>query len=160
MNEKLCPYCYNKITAEENICHTCKKELDIQCPYCKQMIKAYDEVCPHCTTKLKKSFNPKFLIILGVSLSIIWLILQFTIITVLNYNPQILLEKNKHGELLFALPDYVNLVMQTMLISIIPYIIALVKKYKTRISTTGLIINIVISFCFISYFIYLYQSVK
>ncbi len=160
MKEKHCPYCHNTVEENESICHSCNKDLTVQCPYCKQMIKAYDEVCPCCTTKLHKKFNPNILIILGLGLSLIWLALNFILIGFLSTHPAVLIEKDKHGDLILSISDYVSLVLEPMLITIVPYIIALVKKHKTNIAATGLIVNVICSFVFIGYFIHLYNLAK
>ena len=160
MKETYCPYCHNPVEENENTCHSCNKDLTIQCPYCKQMIKAYDEVCPYCTTKLHKPFNPMILIILGAVLSIIWLVINLILITFLNFHPTLLLEKDKHGDLLLPLSDYVNIVLETMVITIVPYIISLVNKYKTKIAAAALILNVICAFALIGYFIHLYNIAK
>jgi len=154
-NYKICPYCKNVVLDTDTVCPKCKNSLVIKCPYCKEEINAYDEVCPHCTSKITRRKEPKFTLILGPVLYVMWLIINALIALGITAYPKMLTEKDKDGALVFGVEAYIPLVLEPLLIITIPYVIAAVKKYKLPIAVTGIIINLISGIAFIAYFIYL-----
>ena len=127
----------------------------ILCPYCMQEIEDTGKVCPFCTTKLEKNDYKTLLIPMGLGLCILWSIANITGFAILNHWPQILTMKDKDGDLIFSLAEYIEIGVQSLIIVFVPYIVALVKKYKIKEAISGLIICIVFAAIFITYFIHL-----
>lgn len=155
MTEKKCTYCGHIIDENEDICPACHKDLNIKCPYCKQEIKVYDDICPYCTTKLQKNNKSKYTLPIGYALSIIWLIINSVELYLIYKYPSILTMKDKHGNYQFGTEEYSDLLLSGLIGTLVPYIIAIVTNYKKQIAIICMIINVIITICFLCYFIYL-----
>ena len=125
----------------------------ILCPYCKQEIDETAKVCPFCTSKILKEDYKKFLFPLGTGLYILWLVANIIGLIAMNHYPQVLTMRDKDKDLILSLPNYVQLCLHPMIIILVPYIIAAVKKYQTGKAIVGIIITVLTSIIFISYFI-------
>ena len=63
--------------------------------------------------------------------------------------------KDKDGDLMFSLVEYIEICIQPIVVALVPYIIAIIKKYKTKEAVTGIGICIILAIIFITYFIHL-----
>ena len=77
---------------------------------------------------------------------------------ILNHYPQILTIKNKDNELIFSLIEYIEICIQPAVIILVPFIIAIVKKYKIKESSICIITIVLTLIIFISYFIHLQKA--
>ena len=127
----------------------------ILCPYCRQEIEDTDKVCPFCTTKLQNNDYKTLLIPMGFGLYILWFIVNIIGFVILNHWPQIMTTKDKDGDLIFSLVEYTQICLQPLVVVFVPYIIALVKKYKVKEATAGISICIIFAVIFVIYFIHL-----
>lgn len=130
----------------------------ILCPYCRKEIDETEKICPFCTTKLTKDDYKKLLFALGAGLYILWFIANIAGFLILNRYPQILTIKNKDNELMFSLIEYVEICIQPAVIILVPFIIAIVKKYKIKESSICIITIVLTLIIFISYFIHLQKA--
>ena len=129
--------------------------MKILCPYCKQEIDDTDKKCPFCTTNLVKSDYKKFLLPLGVGISIIWAVFNVVVLFVLRHFLKFLTLKNEEGFLVFSIAEYITLCIQPLIFAFIPYIIGIINKYKVKACVIGITICVILVIIFISYFIYL-----
>ena len=127
----------------------------ILCPYCRQEIEDTDKVCPFCKTKLQNNDYKTLLIPMGFGLYILWFIANIIGFVILNHWPQIMTTKDKDGDLIFSLVEYTQICLQPLVVVFVPYIIALVKKYKVKEATAGISICIIFAVIFVIYFIHL-----
>lgn len=128
----------------------------ILCPYCRQEIEDTDKVCPFCTTKLASNNYKTLLLPMGLGLSILWAAANLiACIIPAHYFPQLLTMKDKDGDLIFSLVEYIEICIQPIVVALVPYIIAIIKKYKTKEAVTGIGICIILAIIFIIYFIHL-----
>lgn len=158
MTIKRCPYCNTEVDENDTVCKNCKQSLLTQCPYCKQEIKVYDKICPFCTTKLAKPKEPKYLFIIGCIFFGIWFVINLALSIGITHVPQILTERDKDGMLVMDLGKYINLVFRPLVLITIPYIIAIVKKYKTQTAILFIVVNVIAGIAFTGYFAHL-QSI-
>lgn len=128
---------------------------EIICPYCKQSIPEESRVCPCCTSKLKKYDYKKMLLPLGTVMLFLWAISNIMGLILIQHHPQVLTMKDKDGYLAFPLYNYINICVSPYIITIIPFIIAIVQKYKTKLSVICLVTGILMIILFIGYFIHL-----
>ena len=154
---KKCPFCNHTIEDGADICPSCNNSLIITCPYCKQEIKAYDTVCPYCTTSLVKKDGYLFLI--ALILFIVWALANTAGLFLIKLYPQILTLKDKDGDLLLPFAEYINLCLKPIILIIVPYIIAIVRRTRVKFAICGIIINLIFAIIFISCFIKLQQQV-
>ena len=103
---------------------------EIKCPYCKQLISPEAKICPYCTSKLQKKDISMVALIIGIIISIIWIIGNIGALTAFNVYPEILKITDKHGTPVFDELNYLSLCFQGLIYSSIAYIIPLVKKEK------------------------------
>lgn len=50
---EVCPFCGDKVDADENFCNKCGKSLTKKCPGCETTNQAKDQFCRSCGTKLE-----------------------------------------------------------------------------------------------------------
>lgn len=151
--DKKCPYCQNAINETDEICPVCNNELSVECPYCKQTIKAYDEICPHCDSKLKKKEYSKLLVITGFILNSLWILVNCIMIFILISVPQIFKADGIDSfELIIRLGQ---ITLNSFVVVLIPYIIAIVKNYKRSFAICGLVANFILVLIFILSFVVL-----
>ena len=127
----------------------------ILCPYCRQEIEDTDKVCPFCTTKLASNNYKSLLLPMGLGLSILWVAANLIGFIILGHCEQLLTMKDKDGDLMFSLTEYIEICIQPLVVALVPYIIAIIKKYKTKEAVTGIGICIILAIIFITYFIHL-----
>lgn len=128
---------------------------EIICPYCKQPIPEESINCPYCTTKLKKEDLTKYLLPVGTAICVIWALSNIIILALIQHYPQVLTMKDKDGDLIFTIGEYTAICLKPMILVLAPFIIALIKNYKTKNALIGLIVSIILAVLFISYFIHL-----
>ena len=128
-----------------------------QCPYCKQYINDEQEICPYCSSKLKKDKYKYLLLILGLVLSIIWLVINILILYVLKIYPDFLTAKDIDGMYKFLFSDYLALCLPPIAYFSIPYIIAIVQNKQRLWNITGIITNIISVCCVIAHAKYLFD---
>ena len=143
--EKKCPYCNAIINESDNICTVCNKDLNIQCPYCRQTIKVYDEICPQCSSILHEKEYPKALIIAGFLINLLWILGNILGLYFLAKFPQ-LFTIDKSVDLLVNLGEITT---GSLIFVVIPYIIAIIRKYKVKFAIAGLITNFLLAIIFI-----------
>lgn len=128
---------------------------EIICPYCKQSIPEESTSCPFCTTKLKKEDYAKYLLPVGTAIGVLWMISNIVILAIVQHYPQILTMRDKDGDLIFSIYEYTAICLKPMILVLAPFIIAIIKNYKTKNAIIGLIISVLFAILFISYFIHL-----
>lgn len=152
--DKKCPYCQSVVNETVEICSGCNNSLLVECPYCKQIIKAYDEVCPKCSTVLRKRNYEKPLAIIAITLNSLWLLVNIIGLVLLSTFPNVFrLSDGDSEELVFRLGQAC---IQTLIIVLIPYIIAVVKNFKRAIAISAIIVNVILAIVFVISLLILY----
>jgi len=154
MNEIKCPYCGQEINADDVVCSHCMRDLTTKCQFCKEEIKVYDTVCPHCTTELTKPKEPKYLFPIGYLLTALWLVVNIILLYLVKACPAILEIKDKYDTYAFGPGEYGQIVLQCLVVTIVPYIIALVKAYRRSHAVICLITNCICAIIFIVCFVH------
>lgn len=148
-----CPYCGCEISGTETKCSSCGNDLITQCQFCKQSISVYEEVCPYCSTRLKKKSYKNWFYGVGLALSIMWALLMSGIIVVFVHYPTLLKYTSKRGDDFAS--SFIELCFKLVIVTCVPYIVSLVKKYNVKASVISLVINIILAIAFSVYVLHL-----
>ena len=127
---------------------------EIKCPFCKQYVDETLTECPYCCSTFIMKKKTNIAILIGIGMSVLWITFNVAILFLLQKYPNFLKDYTPF------LSDYLQICLIPMAYTFVTYIISIVKNAQRILGILGIIMNIVLGYCFFSYAKYLFDLYK